>query len=101
MNQNLAALEETISKQAREAAIRDVSKVFGNLTQDLYHLGFNDLDMVNEFQQLRTKVVDEVTRAKAYLLAEQILRKSAALTKEELPDDHVIIIEEDIPDDCD
>jgi Mg/Co/Ni transporter MgtE len=98
MNQNLAALEETISKQAREAAIRDVGKVFSNLSMDLYHLGFND---VEEFQSLQSKVVEEVTRAKACLLAEQILRKSAALTKEELPDDDVIIIEEDIPDDCD
>jgi hypothetical protein len=93
MNRELAAIEEVISKRAREAAIRDVGKVFSNLSMDLYHLGFNDLD---EFQQLQSKVVEEVTRAKAELLAEEILRRNDALTKDMASDDEVVIIDEDL-----
>jgi hypothetical protein len=100
MNPELAALEEAITKQAREAAIRDVAKVFHNLTCDLYHLGAKASDL--NLQALQTRAVELVTREKALLLAEQILRKNAVPENEiasQVPG--VAIIDEEVPDDSD
>jgi hypothetical protein len=110
MNSVLAALEETISRKAREAAIRDVGKLFSNLEQDLYHLGLKNFG--EELRPMQTKVVDLVTREKACLLAEELLRRQESILKaqdekealaksfaQEAPDDEVIIIEEEVSDD--
>jgi hypothetical protein len=80
MNSALAAIEAEISKQAREAAIKDVGKVFSNLILDLYHLGAkaHDLDLI----PLQSKVVDLVTKEKACLLAERILRANSIAKQE-------------------
>ena len=77
MNKNLAALEETISKKAREDAIRDVGKLFTNLEHDLYHLMGSKKEYVDlDLAPVQAKAVDLVAREKALLLAEQILRKN-------------------------
>jgi hypothetical protein len=75
MNQELAALEEAITRNAREAAIEDVGKVFSNLKMDLYRLGVrNSADL--ELEPLKNKAIDLVTKEKACLLAEDILRRN-------------------------
>jgi hypothetical protein len=86
MNSELAALEAAISKQAREAAIKDVGKVFQNLTLDLYHLGARASDL--DLAPLQTRAIELVTKEKALLLAEQILRKNA-VTKQQLDQQEV------------
>lgn len=99
MNRELAALEEAITKQAREAAIRDVGKVFSDLKMNLYRIGMTKhLELEQELEPIKHRAIDVVTREKALLLAEQILRKNAAPEKEttaQVPG--VDIIDEEVP----
>lgn len=101
MNPELAALEESITKQAREAAIKDVAKVFSNFQMDLYRLGVTKYKELG-LESIQAKALEVVTREKALLLAEQILRKNAVPENEiaaQVPD--VDIIDEEAPDDSD
>jgi molybdopterin converting factor small subunit len=105
MNAVLAALEETISKKAREAAIREVGKLFQNLEQDLYHLGLKNFG--EELRPMQTKVVELVTHEKACLLAEELLRRQDTILKAQDEKEalaksfaeDVIIIDEEVDDD--
>ncbi len=115
MNPTLAALEDAITHQAREAAIADVNALFRRLEQDLYHLGIDlrrdeiRTKLKTDLDPLQRKILEAVTKEKACLLAERILRANAIIEKEaeqqqalEAQDDaEDVIIEEDIPDDCD
>src|SRR5258705_5215653 len=83
MNPTLAALEDAITHQAREAAIADVNALFRRLEQDLYHLGIDlrrdeiRTKLKTDLDPLQRKILEAVTKEKACLLAERILRANA------------------------